>query len=547
MFNRAYFPVIAAALCLLTATFARAEGNEDLAVVRNTVINILEAMVQKGLLTREQADQLVQKAQQKAEAEQAAANKEQAPKPDDVRVTYVPETVRAQIGQEVTAAVKDEVTKSVVATARTEGWGIPAALPEWVRTARWAGDIRVRGVGVFFDSANIPNTYLDFQKINESGGIGKAGADAFLNVTENEQRIAARLRFGGDFTFGSYATAGFRISTGTTRNPVSLDQDLADYGRSSAILLSEAYIRYALPLTVDDNVLSLTAGRMQSPFQATEMVWDQDLRFSGVAIGYALRSGRDGLARGPFVTAGVFPLKSIALSARDKWLWGGQLGWEQGFGRDLKLSFAGAYYQFENVTGQANAPDSNLLDYTAPEWLQKGNTLFDIRNSTDKTLNLYALAADYHLLDGLVQLSWLAQPDLQLRLAIDYVKNIGYDSAAVQARTGRYVAPRTTGYRVELRAGSPDIRRRWDWGVFGGYESLERDAVLDAFTDSDFHRGGTDARGYFIGGDLGLSDHTWLRVRYMSADAIDGGVSSTSGGTLPLGIDLLYLDLNASF
>lgn len=547
MFYRARFPVIAAAFCLLTAPSARADGNEDLAVLRNTVINILEAMVQKGLLTREQADQLVAKAQEKAEADQVAKAKEQEPQPGDVRVTYVPETVRAQISQEVTAAVKEDVARSVVATARTEGWGVPGALPEWVRTAKWTGDIRVRGVGVFYDSANIPNTYLDFQKINESGGIGKAGADAFLNVTDNEQRVAARLRFGGDFTLGSFATAGFRISTGTTRNPVSLDQDLADYGRSSSILLSEAYIRYAVTLTLDDNVLSLTAGRAQNPFQFTEMVWDQDLRFSGVALGYSLRSGRDGLARGPFVTAGVFPLKSIALSSRDKWLWGGQLGWEQVIGRELKVSLAWAYYQFENITGQANAPDSNLLDYTAPEWLQKGNTIFDIRNSTDKTLNLYALAADYHLLDGLVQVAWLAQPDLQLRLALDYVKNIGYDTAAVQARTGRYVAPHTAGYRIELRAGSPEIRRRWNWNVFGGYENLERDAVLDAFTDSDFHRGGTDARGYFLGGDLGLSDHTWLRVRYISADAIDGGISSTSGATLPLGIDLLYLDLNASF
>ena len=52
MFNRAGFSVVAAALCLLTAPSARAEANEDLAVVRNTVINILEAMVQKGLLTR---------------------------------------------------------------------------------------------------------------------------------------------------------------------------------------------------------------------------------------------------------------------------------------------------------------------------------------------------------------------------------------------------------------------------------------------------------------------------------------------------------------
>ena len=67
---------------------------------------------------------------------------------------------------------------------------------------------------------------------------------------------------------------------------------------------------------------------------------------------------------------------------------------------------------------------------------------------------------------------------------------------------------------------------------------MERDAVLDAFNDSDFHRGGTDAEGYSIGGELGLLKNTWARLRYLSADEIDGP---------PLGIDVLQIDLNAKF
>ena len=35
----------------------------------------------------------------------------------------------------------------------------------------------------------------------------------------------------------------------------------------------------------------------------------------------------------------------------------------------------------------------------------------------------------------------------------------------------------------------------WNFGVF--YKYLEADAVLDAFTDSDFHGGGTDAEGLY--------------------------------------------------
>ena len=55
---------------------------------------------------------------------------------------------------------------------------------------------------------------------------------------------------------------------------------------------------------------------------------------------------------------------------------------------------------------------------------------------------------------------------------------------------------------------------------------------------SDFHLGGTDTKGFFIGGSYGLDKNTWLNLRWMSADSISGP---------PLGIDVLQLDLYAKF
>ena len=62
--------------------------------------------------------------------------------------------------------------------------------------------------------------------------------------------------------------------------------------------------------------------------------------------------------------------------------------------------------------------------------------------------------------------------------------------------------------------------------------------MLDAFTDSDFHLGGTDAKGYQFSYELGLSKKTSLKARLMSATEIDGP---------PLAIDVLHLDFNGSF
>ena len=76
-----------------------------------------------------------------------------------------------------------------------------------------------------------------------------------------------------------------------------------------------------------------------------------------------------------------------------------------------------------------------------------------------------------------------------------------------------------------------------------------RDAVLAAFTDSDFHQGGTDAKGYELKFDYGIADNTWFTLRWLSSDEIDGDSypDHFGLGRGKLAIDTLQLDLNAKF
>ena len=66
----------------------------------------------------------------------------------------------------------------------------------------------------------------------------------------------------------------------------------------------------------------------------------------------------------------------------------------------------------------------------------------------------------------------------------------------------------------------------------------EADAVLDAFTDSDFHLGGTNNKGFILGAQYGLGKNTWLSARWLSSNEIRG---------LPLSIDVFQLYFNAKF
>lgn len=86
--------------------------------------------------------------------------------------------------------------------------------------------------------------------------------------------------------------------------------------------------------------------------------------------------------------------------------------------------------------------------------------------------------------------------------------------------------------------GRPEITKFGDWSTFFAYKYLERDAVMDAFTDSNFHLTGTDAKGWIAGGVFGLVKNTWLSARWLSSNAIDGP---------PYAIDVLLLDLNARY
>jgi hypothetical protein len=120
----------------------------------------------------------------------------------------------------------------------------------------------------------------------------------------------------------------------------------------------------------------------------------------------------------------------------------------------------------------------------------------------------------------------------------DAVKNLGFSSADVSSRVGHYVAARNKGYQTEVSFGDPTVLTPGAWRGVLGYRYLQSDAVIDGYTDSDFHWGGTNATGYYIVGDVGVANRVWVRVRYLSSNSIDG---------LTLGIDTLQLDLNTRF
>ena len=304
--------------------------------------------------------------------------------------------------------------------------------------------------------------------------------------------------------------------------------------------LDELYIRLDERNAQKFPWLSVVGGKFLNPYGTpTDLIFHKDLTFEGAAL-----TGRLGLGDGSaeqthlFVTLGAHPLQAVELSTQDKYLAGGQLGANIAWAGGQRLRIDGAFFDYFNVTGRLNPLDGTIYNFTAPQFVRQGNTYFNIANSPDRQhLSLRAggkVSARQYQYD-LPAARW---GSILFTVTGDAVRNLGYNTAEVSANVGQYVAPRTKGYQGELSLGTPTVLGLGSWRALVGYRYLQRDAVIDAYTDSDFHWGGTDAKGYYLIGDYGLANHIWMRVRYLSSNAIDGPT---------LGIDTLQLDLNTTF
>jgi hypothetical protein len=205
----------------------------------------------------------------------------------------------------------------------------------------------------------------------------------------------------------------------------------------------------------------------------------------------------------------------------------------------MLFTLAAAYYDYQNTEGLQNNPDaSGDYLFTAPLFQQKGNTLMDIDPETGSYK--LALASDSDILDLYLNANFGIFFPVQMILEAQYVKNFGFDRDRVSevAYNGADPIEDTDGYMVGATVGYPVITNYGEWNVGLKYKYLGADAVLDAFTDSDFHLGGTNAKGWILKGEYGLYRNVWLTTRWLSSDEIEGP---------QFGVDTLQVDVNARF
>lgn len=526
--------LLALAVAPCAASFAEDE-RQSLEELRQTVINLIQGLVDQGVISRDKAAQMVKSAQEKAAAQAAATAKSDE---GAVRVPYVPQIVKDEISKQVAEQVKPAVVADVEKQAKSEGWGVPAALPDWLRRTRIYGAIDLREEAVMYPGGNVPYYYLDYYKINNAGGITPAGQNAYLQVDGNRVRFRGAARLGVESDITDSLQAGIRVSTGNSSDLVSPTQTL-DGTSPYQFGVDNLYLRWDERTANRFDYLSIIGGRYNSPwFSPTDLIFHKQLTFNGVAA-----TGRIGIGDGSatqsniFMTVAAMPIQEIEFSSRDKDLYGAQLGVNLHFENEQRMQFAVAYYDYVNYEGEQNTLNSTLLNYTAPQFIRSGNSMFNILNNNNPNTNLFAVASEFRLANIAATYD-IPIGRYDLRFGADAVKNTGFNQAEILVRTGQNIEARTKGYQGEVSFGTPDVLSAGAWRALIGYRYLQRDAVIDAYTDSDFHYGGTNAMGYYLDGEYGVARRVWVRVRYLASTVIDGPTYS---------VDTVQLDLNTQF
>ncbi len=539
---------------LLAAAPARADDRSELEQLRATTTALIQALVDQGLISRERAEGLLrQTAPPRAALAAAAPAAAASGAPPVVRVPYIPESVRAQI--------TEEVKLGVLSTARDEGWADARKLPAWLSAVTFAGDIRLRAQNDRFAPGNLA------ADVYRSQVDSPAWSPDLTNTTHNRERLTLRARFGATVKVSDTVSTGIRFSTGGTGTlsggtggPATASQTLGNDFNRYAIGLDRAWLRWE---PVQD--WRIEGGRIAVPFYGTDLLWSDDLAVDGVAV-----HGEHNLARGAygFVNIGAFPLEESALTTSRKWLLGAQIGGDWSIDAKTQWRLGLAIYDFSNIEGthEANpAPTGALAGTVAyqlsqypPNFRQRGNTLINLNDPTNTGAPVWGLASKFRPINLTTGITFRQFAPTEASLVVDYVKNSAFDLADIRRRAGTdsvdTLANKTTGLQARLMLGAAAVAEKGTWQTFVAFRKFDRDAWVDGLTDTTWHLGGTSYKGYSLGATYAFERNTTLGLRWTSTRNLDDGVRTVVGGALtgnlssaPLKIDVIQLEVNSRF
>lgn len=317
--------------------------------------------------------------------------------------------------------------------------------------------------GARADEAKAPSSWAD--QVTLKGDFRLRHESIEQDGKEDRDRQRIRARAGLEAKPSSDVTVGIRLATSQDGDPVSSNQTLGEGFSRKDVYLDLGYLDWH-PETVEG--LSLIGGKMENPFAMVgDLVWDGDLNPEGLALKQKL--GGDGLDF--LLNAGAFSVEERSATTDDATLLGGQVAAK--FKSDAVHGIVGAgYYYYDNLKGFSPVVDP--LDGF-------GNSIVETVDPVTEEVTAAAYATGFEL--------------------VDLIAEVGGDIGVPAAAYGNFVQNQDadeddTGFMIGLKLGKTKEPGSVDFNY--NYRELEANAVLGAFSDSDFIGGGTDGKGHKV-------------------------------------------------
>ncbi len=521
---------------------AHADERESLEQLKSTTLNLIDLLVEEGVLPKNKADAIVKQAtEQAAQRVKQTANIDNAEAAEtvdanslkkqekSVRVQYVPDHIKAEMRKEIENDVMEKLNYKGEQRL---------ALPSWIDRFSFNGDVRLRSQLDTFSDGNASLAELN----NPLRDMNLA------NSSEDRGRYRVRGRFGINVQVNDWLTGGLQFVTGLLDTPLTPNQTEGMAQGKYAFGLDRAFLKAEVTPW-----LTLKGGRFGNPFLFTDILWDPDLAFDGFVAQFKPKINDEWSS---FGSIGAFPIEEVQSSevnkAKDKWIYSIQTGikWRGADKTSVKLAFA--YHDYKNVEGRLNGVGLSDQTGTKPLWRQRGNSTFDINANNTGIAGvqpIIGIASKFEQINLIGQIDLMHFDPVHITLTGDYVKNIGFNRNEILRRTGNSYEKQNEAYNLRLDLGHSNFNvfssdgplqdvKAHDWMVSLGYKRIEADAVLDAFTDSNFGLGSTNVKGWVMHANYGIDKNAWVSLRYLTSDTITG---------LPFSVDTLLVDFNGRF
>lgn len=342
------------------------------------------------------------------------------------------ELAKDQKEKQIAQQAQQETNEQIAATAKkTNDLSVFDQKLAWAAKTQFKGDVRFR------------QETVKIQGESNNGGRDK-----------DRQRIRARL---GAYTeINNQVDTGIRISTGSSDDARSTNQDQDNYFDKKSIWLDLGYIDYH-PDQIKN--LHVIGGKMLQPWVSMgDVIWDGDINPEGLALTYKYPLGSSAEL---FGSLGNYNLKDNVDGdgvqfRNDLRLTSGQLGTRFSVTDNLKMTLGGSIYAYQNDENSA------CTSSTTPCALAVNG------NSANEQFRLYEGFAQADIGGLAVPLAFYGQ----------YVKN---NDASNDQDTAWLLGAKSKVFGFNL-----------DYN----YRDTQRNAVVGAFTDSDFANGTTGSRGH---------------------------------------------------